>query len=213
MTAPILLTAFDAFGPWLHNSTQDVVELAAAQLLGDGRAVETRTLPVVLSRAPEVEDLVAELAPSAVIACGLAGLARVLHIERVALNVADFRIPDNDGVSAAGRSLVDGDPDALLARVDLRAAVEAATGVGSAAQISNSAGTYLCNAVYFHVLRATRPRGIPALFIHCPPLPGRAERAWARAPTAVDPEAAMSLASQAAGVAAVARFLAGGALA
>ena len=75
--------------------------------------------------------------------------------------------------------------------------------------VSNSAGTYLCNAVHYAQLSWTRPRGVPGVFLHLPPLPGMAAEGAARCARQVDPEAEMDLEMQVRGVLAIARDLLG----
>ena len=209
---PVLLFAFEPFGSWAVNSTDAVTSEAADRLRADGLEVARRVLPVTLEGAPtQVQEALDEHRPAAVVATGLAGRCHDVNVERVALNVADFRIPDNAGAQPRGGSLVENDPDAWITPIDLHGLVEAIEAVGAGARISNSAGTYLCNAVYFHVLRGTRPGGVPSVFLHMPPLPGAAPAAAEQDPKLADPTAEMPLEQQVAAVAATARFLVGGA--
>ena len=212
MSGPIVLTAFERFGAWETNSTIEVVAEAARWLRAEGRTVRTRVLPVDLEEAaPALEQALAGVpAPSAVVCCGLSGQARSVRVERVALNVADFRIPDAAGRTPRGEPVVSGAPEAFLTAVRVHDVVARLRAADLPAEVSNSAGTYLCNAVYFHALRATRPHGIPALFLHLPPVPEAAARAVLRDPAAADPEAALPLADQVLAVVAVAELLAPG---
>ncbi len=211
MTGPIVLTAFEPFGAWETNSTISVVAEASRRLRERGRAVRSRVLPVDLDEAaPALQQALAGPGPSAVVCCGLSGRARSVHVERVALNVADFRIPDASGRRPRGEPVVPGAPEAILTAVPVHRVVERLRGEGIQAQVSNSAGTYLCNAVYFHALRATRPRGIPALFVHLPPLPEAAAEVALRDPEAAVAEASMPFEDQVAAVVAVAMDLSPG---
>ncbi len=211
MTGPVVLTAFEPFGAWETNSTIEVVAAAARRLREAGYVVRSRVLPVDLEEAaPALEQALAGEPPSAVVCCGLSGRARCVHVERVALNVADFRIPDAAGRTPKGEPVIPGAPEAFLATIPVHRIVATLADRGVPAAVSNSAGTYLCNAVYFHALRATRRDGVPALFLHLPPLPGAAETAAARDPSAADPSAAMALELQVEGVVAVAESLIAG---
>ncbi len=211
MTGPVVLTAFEPFGAWETNSTIDVVAAAARRLREAGRSVRTRVLPVDLEEAASaLQQAVAGPPPAAVVSCGLSGRARVVHVERVALNVADFRIPDAAGRAPRGEAVIPGGPEAYLTQVPVHRVVAALDARGVPAEVSNSAGTYLCNAVYFHALHATRRAGIPTLFVHLPPLPGAAAAARLRDPSAADAEASMELGLQVDGVVAVAEALIAG---
>lgn|GEM_PF-812782 len=172
----LLLTAFEPFGPWESNSTTEVARRAAAQL--DAAPV---VLPVDLTQAPlRLRAAIDELAPSAVLLLGLHGRARAVRVERAALNIADFRIADNAGRTVRSAPLVPGAPDGLMTGVDVNALVDAMRHCGVPADVSNSAGTYLCNAVYYVALLALVGGATPALFLHLPPLPGAAARAQER---------------------------------
>jgi pyroglutamyl-peptidase len=206
---PILLTAFEAFGAWDVNSTIEVVAGAARRLRRAGLSVRTRVLPVDLVEAPRVLEQ-ALMGAAAVVCCGLSGQARAVHVERVAVNLADFRIPDASGRAPCREPLMVGEPEAFLAAAPVHRIVEELRARSVPAEISTSAGTYVCNAVYFHALRTTRADGIPTVFLHLPPLPGAAAIAAERDPAGADPEAGMTLDLQVEAVVTVAASLISG---
>ena len=204
----LALFAFEPFGPWEVNSTEAVTEEVARLLRGEGFAVVRSVLPVVLGAAGDRlrSQLDAE-EPDAVLATGLAGLRPDIDVERIAVNVADFRIPDNEGNQPQGRPLDPAGPDAWLASVDVHAMRARIASTGARARVSDTAGTYLCNAIHYRLLSWTRPRGVPGMFLHLPPLPDAAREGAKRRPDAVDASAAMDYTVQVAGVAEGARFL------
>lgn len=158
----LLVTAFEPFGDWERNTSADVGRAVAAEL-----GVDLAILPVDLEIGPR--RLIEQLEPyTAVLSLGLHGRARALRIERVGLNLADFEVPDNAGRTVSAQRLEEG-PDALMTSVDVRGLVATIREAGVPADVSNSAGTYLCNAVYYTALRRRR-----ALFVHVPPAPGDA---------------------------------------
>jgi len=206
----LALFAFEAFGPWEVNSTDAVTAAVAERLRGEGVDVVRRVLPVVLRLAPgQLTELLDAEQPDAVLATGLAGLRPDIDVERVAINVADFRIDDNEGHRAGSVPLDPSGPDAWLAAVDVRALRDRIAATGARARISNSAGTYLCNAIHYHLLSWSRPRSVPGMFLHIPPLPEATAAAALRAPDAVDPGVGMEFGQQVAGVAEAGRFLLG----
>ena len=165
----MLITAFEPFGPWERNTSEDV-----GRAVADAVGAELLVLPVDLMLAPP--RLIEGLAGHDTALClGLHGRARALRVERVGINVADFEVPDNAGHMAASQPLDVAGPDARLSSVDVRGLVAAMRQAGVTADVSNSAGTYLCNAVYFTALQRVR-----ALFVHLPPAPGDAVQALAR---------------------------------
>ena len=175
----LLVTAFERFGPWERNSTVDVAERVAAEL----PSVTALTLPVDLGRAPALlRAAIAHTDPDAVLCLGLHGRARAIRVERAALNLADFSITDNAGRAARSEPVVAGSPDGRLTGVHVRGLVEAMRADGVPADVSNSAGTYLCNAVYFVALDALHGAtpAVPCVFLHLPPLPGAAKVAAQR---------------------------------
>ncbi len=96
-----------------------------------------------------------------------------MGIERVAINVIDARIPDNDGSAPVDVPVVAGAPAAFLSGLPVKACLAAARGTGVPAEVSNTAGTYVCNATFYalmHLLAGTS--GVLGGFVHVPVEPG-----------------------------------------
>lgn len=173
----ILVTSFEPFGGSRENPTVEIARLLAELPCAFG-ARAYATLPVVTGdlagsaweRCTQVLD---DLAPDAVVALGENAKAPCIHLERIAVNLRDARIPDNAGVQLHDASVVDGAPDAYFATIPLREMLAACEGAGAPAQLSLSAGSFLCNELMFRLLdRAAPPR---AGFVHVPQLPSQAE--------------------------------------
>jgi pyroglutamyl-peptidase len=113
-----------------------------------------------------------------VLAVGLAGGRVELSLERVAINVDDARIRDNDGQQPIDRPIVAGGPAAYFSGLPVKAAVAAMREGGLPAIVSNSAGTFVCNHVFYGLmhLAATRHPGLRGGFLHVPYLPSQAAR-------------------------------------
>jgi pyroglutamyl-peptidase len=171
MTSVALVTGFEPFGGFADNPSATVAQALDGATLG-GFSIVGRVLPVVLEgQRARVEALLDEMAPSLVIALGLAGDAEAIRLERQAANRIDFAIPDNGGARPQTGLLVPDAPPALsttLAVTHIAAAL-ADSGIGT--RLSDDAGTYLCNATLFYFLDAIRRRGrsLPCGFIHLPP--------------------------------------------
>ena len=107
------------------------------------------------------------------ISLGLCPNEPVIRLERVAINVADFAIPDNDGVVLIDRPLDAAGAAARFATLPLRRIQEALLQAGIPARLSNSAGTYLCNKALYRYLGAIEESGrvVPCGFIHLPYMP------------------------------------------
>ena len=168
----LLLTGFEPFEGQPVNASWLAVEAVAASWTGP--TLRVVRLPVSYARAPAalLAALEAER-PEVVVCVGEAGERSALEVERVAVNVADARIPDNDGVRPLDEPVVAGGAVAYLTGLPLRACVDAATRAGVAAGVSNSAGTYVCNAVFYTLARALAGTTTPHGFVHVPRTPGQ----------------------------------------
>ena len=169
----VLVTGFEPFGSHAVNPSQELVKLLDGRRIGRC-AVAGTVLPVHHSEAARhMSALLGELQPVAVVHLGLAeGRAR-LGLERVALNVMDYRIPDNAGYRAEGEPCVPEGPAAYFASLPLPEMLAALVGEGVPAYVSNTAGTFLCNQTLYRTLHeiATRELTTRAGFVHLPLLP------------------------------------------
>lgn len=171
MTRPtILVTGFEPFGPHAANPSADVAKALDGVDVG-GVTVRGDVLPVHHAEAaPRVARLVVEAAPLAVVHVGLAaGRARVA-IERVAVNVLDFELPDAVGWQGRGEPCVAGGPAAYFTTLPVAAIVAALTADGIPAHVSNTAGTYICNQTLYTTLHLIATRGLAtrAGLVHLP---------------------------------------------
>lgn len=172
----ILLTGFEPFNKSPINPSKQVVETLAADGI-PGITIETAILPVDVERGPAVLlQAVDSTQPEAVLCLGQANRRAVISIERVALNLLDFRIPDNAGNQISDRPVVSGAPAAYFTTLPVRRIYETLKGNGIPAELSLSAGAYLCNQVIYRLLHhlQTQGKNIPAGFIHLPALPEQA---------------------------------------
>lgn len=200
----ILLTGFEPFGGSDVNPSQQIVRSLSGRTV-NGVELATALLPVDSVRGP-AEAVLALHAhrPDVVLSLGQASGRPALNIERVALNLADYSIADNTGQKAVDQAVVAGGPAAYFVTVPLRAMLAAVKEANVPADLSLSAGTFLCNAVLYTVLHHIAVNGLPmrAGFIHVPALP---EQAAARPSTP-----SMSLETMLIGVSAAIRALAAG---
>lgn len=168
----VLVTGFQPFGGSDDNPSMRVVECLAADP-PTGVELFTGLLPVTWSGAwPAVGGLMEGHRPDLILLLGQSGKRPRITVERFALNFAEGRIPDNDGVSREPSALVDGAPLALAASIDVDAVVQAMQNAEAPAGSSHEAGTFLCNAVLYQTLLRTLPDQ-RAGFIHMPMLPGQ----------------------------------------
>ncbi len=147
----ILVTAFEPFGGETVNASLAVLRLLPDEL--GGAQLVKAVLPVAYGAAPDrLKEAVGREKPEAVLCLGQAGGRTALTPERVAINCADARIPDNAGQQPIDEPLVPGGPDAHFATLPIRAMAAAIREAGLPAEISNTAGTFVCNAVMYALL-------------------------------------------------------------
>lgn len=169
----VLLTGFEPFEHQSVNASWLAVEAVAKAW--SGPRLDVVRLPVSFARGPGV--LLAALdrvRPDVVVCVGEAGGRTALSVERVAINVADARIPDNDGAQPVDEPLVPDGPVAYLTGLPLRACVDAAHRVQVPAEVSDTAGTFVCNAVFYALARALVGSGVAYGFVHVPRTPEQA---------------------------------------
>lgn len=169
----VLLTGFEPFGEDPRNPSAEVAQALDGQLIG-GHRVRSACLPVSFSSAlPTLDTLLrARPAPALVLCTGLAASRCVLSFERVALNVMDARIADNQGHQPRDEPVCATGPAAYLSDLPIKAMAQAARAQGVDAEVSLSAGSFVCNQVFYGLLwrihRRASLRGVRGGFVHLP---------------------------------------------
>jgi pyroglutamyl-peptidase len=183
----MLLTGFESYGGRSLNPAEQVVKRLAGTKIG-GVRVRAHTLPVNYAElGARIARLIDEVQPRAVICLGLWPGTPMLRVERIAVNIADFEIPDNVGLMTRG-PVVEGGAEAYLSTLPIHAIQDRLLAAGIPARLSATAGTFLCNALMYHALRscAEHAPAIPCGFIHLPCLPEQVSalllqmREWAK---------------------------------
>jgi pyroglutamyl-peptidase len=174
----VLLTGFEPFGGAAVNPSWEAVRLLDGWS-GDGEGaafrVEVRLLPCVFGRAAEeLLALVDELRPDVAIAVGLAGGRPEISIERIAINVDDARFADNAGRQPIDVPIAADGPAAYFTNLPIKAMVAAIRARGVKAGVSQTAGTFVCNHVFYALMHHLRGQPVKAGFIHVPFLPPQA---------------------------------------
>jgi len=165
----ILVTGFEPFGGERTNPSWEICSQLPKTI---GRArIETLQVPCRFRDAIEtVAKAIERFQPSHVICIGQAGGRDRLSIERVAINVDDARAPDNGGAQPVDEAIAIGGPAAYFSTLPIKAMARAARGAGVPAEVSNTAGTYVCNHLMYGVLHyiAASRLATRAGFIHVP---------------------------------------------
>lgn len=165
----LLLTAFEPFLDFPINPTMDIAEALKGKTIGDYH-VTTVLLPVSFKKVRhELVNHLDQLKPDAVILMGLAAGRNKITPERIAININDGPV-DNAGEQPVDERIqMDGD-DGYFSTLPIRRMVESLHAHGLPAEISNTAGAYLCNHVMYQTLYYIKKQNIniPAGFIHVP---------------------------------------------
>jgi len=163
----VVITGFEPFGGYASNPSADIARGLDGRRVA-GVAVVGRVLPVDMARLDAaLAAALRGLDPVAVILLGLAAGEPVIRLERVAFNIADFSMPDNAGSRRVDEPLEARGPAARRSRLPLRAIQAGLLAAGIPARLSETAGTYLCNAAMYRAL-AKLPARVPCGFIHLP---------------------------------------------
>lgn len=166
----LLLTAFEPFAGEAINPSLEAARQMEKIDFADS-VIRTAELPVDRYRAVEVAlELIRSGKPDVVIMLGEAGGRLRVNPERVAINIDDFRISDNSGNQPKDEPIVEGGPVAYFSTLPIRAITDRIIKAHIPAAISNSAGSYLCNRLFYSVMHMIDIERLPVIagFIHLP---------------------------------------------
>ena len=177
----VLLTGFEPFDKdplnpsWEVARTLDAWQPAAMNAACTVRAVQ---LPCVFGDAiARLDEAMAQWQPALVICLGLAGGRAEITPERVAINVDDARIPDNAGRQPVDTAVHAGGPAAYFTTLPIKAMVRDMRAQGVPAAVSNTAGTFVCNHIFYALMhhlatqKGSASGAVRGGFIHVPTLP------------------------------------------
>lgn len=164
----VLLTAFEPFDGREANASQQVADSLIARGV-PGAELRSVVLPVSFRSAPERLAEALDDGPEVVVALGEAAGSTKLRFERVAINLIDARIPDNDGAQPIDAPVRVGGDGALFSSLPVKAMCRGARAAGMPSQVSHSAGTFVCNALFYRLMHAVADRPeVRAGFVHVP---------------------------------------------
>jgi len=166
----VLLTGFEPFDGDDLNPSWEVALALDGERLGNA-LVQSQQLPCVFGSAREVLWRTLEAGHfDVLLSLGLAGNRPDLTVERIAINVDDARIPDNAGQQPVDVPVVAGGPAAYWASLPIKRMVAAVRAAGVPASVSQTAGTFVCNHVFYAGAhwQATRQPGLRVGFMHLP---------------------------------------------
>ena len=170
----ILLTAFEPFGGDRVNPSLLIARHLDGETIAGARVVAVE-LPCVFHRALAVlDEALARTRPVLAVALGQAAGREGLSIERVAINVDDARIPDNAGAQPVDEPIAPGGPAAWFSTLPIKAMAAELNAAGVPASVSQTAGTFVCNHVFYGLQQRLAGTGVRSGFIHVPLLPEQA---------------------------------------
>ena len=173
----ILVSGFEPFGDSNLNPSQELVN-ALPDSMEDIQIIKI-ILPVDQALAPSaLLNSVHHHLPEAVLSFGLAEGRAKISLERVALNLCNFNIPDNKGVIITDQAVIEGGPAAYFSTLPVNAILAELLAKGIPADTSLTAGTFLCNQVFYALLHEiiSTQLAIRAGIIHLPALPEQAAK-------------------------------------
>jgi pyroglutamyl-peptidase len=159
----VLLTGFEPFGTATSNPSGEIVK----RISGDN--IVTAILPVAYAQSGErLLQLIAEHNPDVVICLGQAEGRTQITPEKVAINLDDARLADNEGVLRNDMKIIDAGPDGYFSTLPVNEIVEAIKAKGVPATVSLSAGAFLCNHVFYVAQNKFAGTKVRSGFVHVP---------------------------------------------
>ncbi len=170
MAKTLLITGFDPFGGASINPAWEAVELLPGQI-GE-YTLHKLQIPTVFGQgARMVLDEAEKVRPDLILCIGQAGGRSAVTPERIAVNIRDAKIPDNEGNQPVGERVNPHGPAAYFATVDVMAMAQKVEEQGMPSMVSNSAGAFVCNDVLYTLLHRYHGSQTAVGFIHVPWLP------------------------------------------
>lgn len=191
MMRRLLITGFDPFGGATVNPAWQAVRLLPERI-GDFE-VHKLGIPTVFGKGAALAAEAAEaIRPQVILCIGQAGGRDAVTPERIAVNIRDARIADNEGNQPQGEFCVPGGPAAYFATVPVAEMAQAIRDAGIPGTVSNSAGAFVCNDTLYCLLHRYAGTSTRVGFIHVPYAPEQGEPSMAVERTAKALEAAIS---------------------
>lgn len=170
----ILVTSFDPFGIDIENSSLEVLKLLPDSL--DNIQLDKQILPTQFIEGPRLLlDILDKKQPDALLLLGQAGGRSQITFERVAINCMNARIQDNAGYAPHEMPVIKDGPAAYFTNIPLASLIEYLQELWLPAGISNSAGTFVCNCLFYQAMHYIMQKKLPCLcdFVHLPYLSGQ----------------------------------------
>lgn len=172
----ILLTGFEPFDGEAVNPSWELARALNGETIGGARVVAVQLACRFHVALAQLDEALARVRPVLALAIGQAGGRCDLSLERVAINVDDARIPDNGGAQPIDEPVVPDGPAAYFSTLPIKAIVAGLREAGCPASVSQTAGTFVCNHVFYGLQHRLRGQDVRSGFMHIPYLPEQAAR-------------------------------------
>ncbi|HDX9705812.1 MULTISPECIES: pyroglutamyl-peptidase I [Bacillus cereus group] len=172
----VLLTGFDPFGGESINPAWEVAKSLHEKTIEEYKII-SKQVPTVFQKSISVlKEYIEELNPEMIICIGQAGGRPDITIERIAINIDDARIADNEGNQPVDVPVIEEGPAAYWSTLPMKAIVKRLHEEGIPASVSQTAGTFVCNHLFYGLMHELekRDKKIKGGFIHIPFLPEQA---------------------------------------
>lgn len=167
----VLITGFEPFGGDAINPALEAIKRLEGKAI-EGGVIVTCHVPVTrFDSINTVIEAIEKHQPDCVITVGQAAGRAAITAERIAINVDDFRIPDNAGHQPIDEPVVAEGPDAYFSTLPIKRVVRTLQEQGIPSLVSNSAGTFVCNHLFYGVQHHLKSTPVRHGFIHIPLLP------------------------------------------
>ena len=181
----ILLTAFDPFGGEKLNPALEALKRVPDHISG-AEVLKLEVPTVFIKSIAAVTAEMDRLRPDAVLCLGQAGGRFAITPERVAININDVAIPDNEGNQPQSAPIMEDGENAYFSSLPIHAMVQAIRAIGLPASISNTAGTFVCNQLMYGILHHIQkhyPNEMAGGFMHVPFIPAQVVNRQSPAPS------------------------------
>lgn len=168
----VLITGFEPFGGEKVNPSIEAVKMLGNKILGAD--IVKAEIPTVFNKSIEkLEELLEKENPDITICIGQAGGRDRISVERIAINISDGRIPDNEGNQPIDEVIFEDGDTAYFAKLPIKAMVKEMNSKNIPAEVSNTAGTYVCNHLMYGLLYNINKKypNMKGGFIHIPFIP------------------------------------------
>lgn len=168
----ILVTGFNPFGSEKINSSIEAVKALKDKIL-DAEIIKLEIPTVYMKSIKKIDAAIKKYDPDIILSIGQAGGRADISIERIGINIDDYRIKDNEGNQPIDEKIFEDGKNAYFSNIPIKAMIENIQNANIPASISNTAGTFVCNHVLYGVQYLINKKYFnkKSGFIHVPYLP------------------------------------------